>query len=319
MKRIHQILIVVLAVQVALAVIVFWPRSAATGESQPLFPDLKTEDVVSLSIADAEGTSIALSKQAGDWVLPDADDFPVDAQKITPVLEDIAALSTDRLVTRTSASHERLQVAANDFQRRIEIGMADGTAYAFYLGSSPSYGATHFRRSDQNETYLTADLSVWDVYVTPASWISTSYVSINTEEIAGMTLVNKNGAFVFSKDDAGNWTLQGLGADEEADSTKITTVVRQAASVVISRPLGKESQPAYGLDQPNAETTLQTGQKTVTLAVGAQDPADSTWVVKSSESPFYVRVSSYAGEQLVNKTRTDFLKTEPTPTPAPSP
>jgi YD repeat-containing protein len=318
MKRIHQILIAILAVQVVLAVIVLWPRSAATGESQPLFADLKTDDVVSLSITDAEGQSITVRKQAGEWVLPEADDFPADVQKITPVLEDIAALNTDRLVTRTAASHQQLQVATNDFQRRVEIAMADGTTHAFYLGSSPSYGATHFRRSDQNETYLTDALTVWDVYATPASWINTSYVSIAIEEITGLTLANKNGTFVFTKDDAGNWTMQGLAAGETADSTKITAVVRQAASVVISRPLGQDSQPSYGMDQPSAVATMQTAEKTVTLTVGSQDPDDKSWVVKSSESPYYVSVSSYSGEQLTAKTHADFLKVEPTPTPTPA-
>lgn len=313
MKRHHQILAGILAIQIILSVIVFWPRSAATGQSEPLFPDLKADDIVTLAITDAEGKSITLRKVTGNWVLPEADDYPAQADKITPLLEDIAGLTTVRLVTRTAASHKQLQVAPDDFQRRIEFETTDGEKQAFYLGSSPSYGATHFRRADRNETYLTNEITTWEASATAASWIDTVYLSVSQEDVTKMTLQNGNGTFVFTKDEEDKWSMAGLAEDETLDDVKVGAAVRQATSVTMVRPLGKQEQATYGMDAPQAVVTLETAEKTVTLRVGAQDPDDNSYVVISSESPYYVRVSEYGVKDLVEKARDDFLQPPPTP------
>jgi len=330
MKRHNQILASILVIQVVLSVVVFWPRSAATGQSEPVFPNLEAENIVALTIANADGKSIGLRKVTGNgstelaevWVLPDADDYPAQADKITPLLEDIVGLTTGRLVTRTDASHKQLQVAPNDFQRRIEFETNDGKKRAaFYLGSSPSYGATHFRVADQNETYLTNDMTAWETNATASSWIDTSYLSVPQDEVTKLTLQNANGTFTFMKDedDQGTWTMAGLAEDETLDEAKVNSIVRQATSVTMVGPLGNREQAAYGMDAPKAMVTLETAERTITLRVGTQDPSDSTYVVFSSASPYYVRVSEYSAKNLVETTGDDFLKPPPTPTPAPIP
>jgi hypothetical protein len=129
-----------------------------------------------------------------------------------------------------------------------------------------------------------------------------------------VTLENTNGTFTFTKDDEGKWTMDGLAADETLDQTKVTDLVRRAASVNMTSPLGKEEKASYGIDEPNAVATLETEDKTVILSVGAKD-SDNSYVVTSSESPYYVRVSEYSVKDLVEKTRDDFLQLPPTPTP----
>ncbi len=315
MKRHNQILAGILVIQIILSVAVFWPKSAATGASESLFPDLEAGDILALTITDADGKSIQLKKVSEDWVLPDADDYPAQADKITPLLDRILGLTTGRLVTRTDASHKRLQVSPDDFVRRIDSETADGMRHTLYLGSSPRYGATHFRVDGQSETYLTDDISTWDTNATAASWVDTAYLSVPQDDITKMMLENTNDTFTFTEDDEGAWTMDGLAADETLDEAKVTASIRQAASVNMLRPLGKEDLAAYGMDEPNAVVTLETGDKTITLRVGAKDPADNSYVVTSSESPYYVRVSEYGVKDLVERTRDDFLQSPPTPTP----
>ncbi|MDH4136910.1 MAG: DUF4340 domain-containing protein, partial [Anaerolineae bacterium] len=266
-------------------------------------------------IADADGNSIQLKKVSENWVLPDADDYPAQADKITPLLDKIVGLTTGRLVTRTDASHKRLQVAPDDFMSRIDFETADGTKGTLYLGSSPRYGATHFRVDGQSETYLTSELSAWETKTDAASWVDTVYLSVPQDDITKLTLENANGTFTFTKDDEGTWTMDGLAADETLDEAKVTSLIQRAATVNMIQPLGKEEQAAYGMDEPNAVVTLKTGDKTITLRVGAQDPTDKSYVVISSESPYYVRVSEYSVKSLVEDTRDDFLQVPPTPTP----
>jgi hypothetical protein len=51
------------------------------------------------------------------------------------------------------------------------------------------------------------------------------------------------------------------------------------------------------------------------LRVGAQDPEDSSYVFKSSESEYHVRVGELTVKDFVEKARADFLELPPTPTP----
>jgi hypothetical protein len=229
-------------------------------------------------------------------------------------LEKIAGLTTGRLVTRTDASHKRLQVAPDDFVRRIEFETASGEKHTLYLGSSPSYSAVHFRVDRQNETYQTSDLTAWDVTATADSWIDTAYLSVEQADVTKLTLENANGVFVFSKDAEGNWTMDGLAEDETLAETRVTAAIRQASQLNMTTPLGKEEQAAYGMDAPNAVTTVETAAKTFTLQVGAQDPDSNSYVVISSESPYYVRVASFSVQNLVENSRDDFIQVPPTPT-----
>ena len=317
MKRQHQILLAFLAVQLILSIVVFWPRSAATGQSEPIFADLEANDIIALTITDAEGKSIALSKASGSWALPQADDYPAQAEKITPVLDGIAALVSGRLVTRTDASHRQLQVAPNSYQRRIEFETSSGREHVFYLGSSPSYGATHFRRADQNETYLTDALTVWEASTAATTWIDTVYQSVERDTITRIELMNGNGTFIFDKGDEDTWTMENLPEGETLDNLKVSSLLGQVASVSVTRPLGKEQKPAYGLDQPSAVVTLESLGRNIMLRVGAQDPSDGAYAVSSSDSPYLVRITEYMGDQLVEKTINDFLQVPPTPAPAP--
>ena len=314
MKRHHQILAGILAAQVLLSMVVFWPRAAATGGAL-VFPDLEAGGIVALTITDADGNSVGLAKGEQGWVLPDADDYPADAAKITPVLEKIVGLTTSRLVTRTAASHRRLQVAADDFVRRIDFETVDGARHTLYLGSSPQYGASHFRVEGQAETYLTGDFSTWETAAEASSWIDTSYVRLDETQIKEVTLENADGTFTFSKEGDDTWTMAGLAPDETLDQVEVSDVVQKVASLSMLRPLGKEELPEYGMAEPKAVVTLETADESVTLRVGAQDPEDESYVVISSESDYYVRVSRYSVQDLVEKTREGFLEQPATPTP----
>ncbi len=314
-KRHNQILIGVLVLQIILSVVVFWPNSSAAVGSELLFPNLEDDGIVALTITDADGNSITLRQVTGNWVLPDVDDYPVQGDKITPVLEKIAGLTTGRLVTRTDASQKRLQVALDDFMRRIEFETDSGEQHILYLGSSPSYGATHFRVDQQSETYQTSDLTAWDVNATANSWIDVAYLSVEQADITKMTLENANGVFVFTRNEEGSWVMDGLAEDETLAETKVTSAIRQASVLNMTAPLGREEQAAYGMEAPNAVATVETAAKTYTLRVGAQDPADNSYVIISSESPYYARVSEYSVQGLVQNARADFLEVPATPAP----
>jgi len=311
-KNHHKILATVLVAQIALSVVVFWPRPTTAGQQEPLFPDLAKEDVTSLTIEDDQGNRIALQKVTGEWVMPDAGEYPAQSEEVEALLEKLTALTTGQLVTRSDTSHKRLRVAANDFARRIEFESSGGTE-TLYIGSSPQYGSVHFRLEGESEAYLTSQLTTWDVNASTSAWIDTSYHSVQQDDVARFTLENANGTFVFERDDDG-WAMvePEMAEGEVLNETQVEAVLRRAAAVTIKSPLGLEEKGAYGLDDPTAEVIMETGDGTVTLTLGSKDDDDGSYVVKSSESAYYVHVSMNSVTALVQNDRDAFVD-EPTP------
>lgn len=325
MTKLHRILIGILAAQLVLAMIVFWPRPAASGAGTPLL-DIKVEDITGMTVTDDQGAVVKLTKPAANWVAPGAGDYPVDAAKVTPVLTKLVALTAGQAVAQTAASQAQLQVADDKFVRKIELQTANAVKTLF-LGSSAGSQATHVRVSGQDAVYLGRGVTTWEISADLLSWIDPVYLAVPAADLAAFTLQNANGSFAFTKDATGNWALDGLAAGETLNANSITTLVSQVASLRMTVPLGKTNDPAYGLAQPTALLTLQARSgdqaKTITLAVGAQNPADRSYVVKSSESAYYVRVAEASAQTLVTRARQDFLQ-QPTPaapasapTPAP--
>jgi hypothetical protein len=322
MNRTNQILAAVLAVQIVLVAVAFWPRPASVAGGESLLAGLEAEQIARLTISDGTGKQIKLTNELGSWVLPEADDYPCAENKVPQFLEKIAALKTNRLVTQTPASHKRLKVADDAFERRIELELADGTTHRLYLGTSPSYGVSHVRVVGRDEVYL-ASMLASDAGVNASNWVDTLYFSVTQDQIVALTLENGNGRFEFEKDDAGAWTMKGLAADETLKENNVTSLVNRASSVQMLRPLGQEPQDDYGLETPNAVVTVETRDdegniKSYTLSVGAQSEEDKSYVVISSESPYYVRVSDYTVKNFVERVRDDFLELPPTPTPEPT-
>ena len=330
MTKLNRILVVLLVLQLGLAAVVLWPRRVATEDAQSLFPDLEANRVVRVTITGADGDRIEMAKDGGDWVLAEADDYPVQSGEVSALLVKIAGLQTGQPVAETSSSHERLGVAEDAYQRLVEFELDDGTGYTLYVGTSPTYGASHVRAGGQDQVYLTSDLLTADVGVLPTDWADRTYFSVPQDQVMRLRLENQNGEFTFIRLVSGGelapvqelWSMADLTQDETLNTTAVDTLLSRAASVLMQQPLGTEEKSEYGMDNPTAVVTLRTqneeeGAKNYTLRVGAQDPADGSYVVHSSESPYYVRVSEYTVQRFVEAVREDFLELPPTPEATP--
>jgi hypothetical protein len=318
MKRHNQILAAILVLQILLGAFIFWPRKVtSTSSGEMLLVDFDPQEVRSISIEDGEGERLVLTEEEGEWMLPEAGNFPCQSFKVDEFLEKVAAVGADGLVTETASSHQRLKVASDDFERIIEFSLSNGDTYTLYLGSSPSFGAAHVRLDGEAETYLTSELTARDALATATSWIDTSYFSVPQEDLQTVTLRNEQGVLTIEKDDEGNWTLRGLADDEELQTASVTNIINRATSVTMLEPLGVLELPAYGFDVPSSVVLMQTGEKLISLHVGAKDPEDGSFIVRSSESNYFVRVSEFGVKDLVEMTREDFVQKIVTPTPQP--
>ncbi|HFD40644.1 MAG TPA: DUF4340 domain-containing protein [Anaerolineae bacterium] len=326
MNRLNRILAAILAVQVVIAAVILWPRPSASSSGEPLLPGVTPERVVRVTIRNDDGQHITLARAGDGWVMPEADDYPVREKTVPDLLDKIVQVKAERLVTQTPDSHRRLQVAEDRYKRLIELELDDGSVQRLYLGTSPGYNATHVRAEGEDPVYLTSALSVQDAEVEARGWIETTYLEIPKDQIVALRLENANGVIELEKGEDGNWTLTDLAEGEEIDSSKAASLVSQAYYTTMLTPLGKEEKAEYGMDDPTAIVTARTRdeagtEKTYTLRIGAHDPQSNSYVVISSESPYYVRVGAFAVKEFVEQKRGDLLKQPPTPevTPTPSP
>jgi hypothetical protein len=325
MTRTQRILAALLALQVVLAAVVFWPRTSEVAASGPLFSELSVDDIVAVTIEDGEGDSSELVRQGNGWVLGGSGGYPADGEKITPVLAKIVAIQTNRLVARADESHRRLGVASDNFTRQIDMALNDGSVQTLLIGSAPSASGTHVRRGDRNETYLTGDIASWEVNAAPSNWIDASYTSINQQEVVSVKLENSSGSIQFEKDADDAWTMQGLGEDEVLAQSQVTALLSRISTMRLSEPLGVTAEEAYGLDDPQATVTVITEEgeeldrRIYTLLVGAQDPEDASFFVKWSRSDYYVKVAAFSVDNMVNRGREDFIEAPPTPEPGLAP
>ena len=318
MNKQNRVLVAALAFQIILVVIAFWPK-ASVAKGEPLFGDLQTEQIVSFTIRDVHGTAITMSKTPEGWVLPEAGGFPVNEEKVLSLLDDIVALESNRLVTRTRDSHKRLQVADDDLQRLVEFDLGDGTRHKLYLGSSPRFNVLHIRPDDQDEVYLALGMRVIDAAVRTQDWIDTTYFSVAQGEITGMTLENQNGRFEFVKNESDDWTMLNLPVGETLVENNVISLATRVSLVRMIRPLSREQDASYGLDEPNATITITTREdgndKTYILRVGDSPEGETGYVVKSATSPYYVLVSDFSVKDMIERGWQDYVQPPPTPTP----
>ena len=317
MNKWQRILTILLVAQLALGVFVFWPRPAAGSGGQPLLANLTADQITGLAITDEQGNTTRLARQGDAWVAPDAGAYPADAAKITPVLEKLIALKTGRLIAQTPQSHTQLQVADAEFVRKVDVSVAGGSTQTLYLGSPAGGQSAHVRLAGQDSVYLASGLASWEVDSSLLNWINPVYLSFNAADLTSLTLKNQNGEFALTRDAQNNWQLGGLAPGETVDQDKVNTLVNSLTSLRLTKPLGKTDDPAWGLASPTAVVTLivKNGEQvaTTTLTIGAQDATDKSYVVKSSDSEYYVRVAEFIVQDLVQRDRAGFLPAPPTP------
>jgi len=308
MKRHHIILTAVLVVQVVLAAIIYWPRTTADGGASKLLGELTADEVARLTIEAQGGERIVLSRETGAWNLPEADGYPARDETVMAFVDKMVDLGSERRVTETAASHERLQVTDESYQRRITLGTSDGSEQVVLLGSSPAYGATHVRLEGEDEVYMTSDLSAWEANTAASGWVESGYLQLDTADLQQVTVTNAQGTITVVQSAPDQWTLVGVVEGEAVDQYAVTSFGQRAASISLLEPLGKTEAPEYGLGEPSATISITLVDRTVTLRVGAKDPLDNSYVIKSSESPYYVRVSEYVVKAYVEDARETLLQ-----------
>ena len=312
-----------LALQAVILIIVFWPSSSSVSVEK-LLPGLVESQITELTISDSAGSSIRLRGSASGCVLPEADDYPCETDQLTSLTRWLVDLSDATLVAKTAGSHRRLRVAGDEFDRLIEIQLADGSSRRIYLGGSSRRLSMHARLENRNEVYLASGVSISPVSaqatvsVQATSWVEPVYFSVSQEQVVSLTQENARGRLRLEKDENGVWSLPEENPVRPLAQAEAQSLVRRAARLPMLRPLGIGELDSYGLQAPAAVVTIGAldddgNSKEYVLRVGTQDADEEVHVLKSSESPYHVLVRTFYVRDFVNL-GIDALLEPPSPT-----
>lgn len=312
MNRRNQILSGLALLQVVLIAILFWPGRSANASAEPLFTGVTLDDIQAITIHQGE-ESVHVARSGDGWVLPEADDYPVTSLTATDTISKVLEIDTRRLVASNTSSHARLQVTEDDAVRTVDLETKDGQTLTLLVGSSPSFRATNVRRSGSDEVYITNNLQASDLKTDYGSWVDTSYLAIPQTDVTGLTVTNAQGTLTFTQVSTDTWTLADLAEGETFNQNNLSSLLTRISGINMVKPLGKEAKPEYGMDTPGATMTIEAknpdgSTKTTTLTIGATPLADGNYVVKSSESEYYVEVAKFAIENILNRGRADYLQ-----------
>jgi hypothetical protein len=312
MNRRNEILAAALVVQLVLILLITTLRApAAAAPAKPLFGGVKATDVQHITVQDTNGSKIELAQKSGVWVLSANDDFPANDTKVTSFVDKLLKVQSGRLIARTSSSYDRLKVADGNYTRRVEIQLSDGKSHTLLIGSSAGGNSVYARADGAAEVWSTEAVNSTDASVAAVDWITSTQFTVQSDQLSGLMIANANGTFAFTKvSDA--WVMKGLSTGENFDQTKFADMLSRVTTLNITSPLGKSAKPEYGLQPPSATITLTlqqaaTSNKPIVIQVGAKDSTDNTYTALTTESPYYVRVSSYTLDEFVSDTKQNFL------------
>ena len=207
LTKFHKILLGVLAVQIALAVMLF-ARGGEEGavKEQPLLPGFDAAKVTRVQVlAAGEAKPVDLVKKGSGWVLASSFDYPADTAKIEALLAPLAKLAAAEPVATQAARHKQLKVADGEFERKLTI-TANGKDTTLFLGAPAGLRRNALRFAGSDDVYGVSGLSPYSAPAEPHMWVDQHYLSLPKDQVAKVTVKRADATIDFTQTDDGKWT-----------------------------------------------------------------------------------------------------------------
>jgi len=309
MNKTQKYLLAALAGQFILILVVFLLQKPVTARNNLIFTDLSPESVSVILISDSTGKSVSIEKQGTNWVLPNQDNFPVPAESVQQLIEKLATIRDNRLVTQSETSHERLRISDQNFERKIELTI-NGKKEVVYFGSSPVTSNIHFRLDGRPEVYLTNAITSSQLSPEISGWVDTILFQISGNTVSKIEVSNKAGRFAFTPDSESNWTTEQIKEGTQFDQSKWSSLLSGFTNLRFTEPVTRSEKNEFGLNDPLAEMVIEykndAGETTTGhLVIGNQDLAGN-YYAKWNGSDYIYLISSFNAERFINLTPDDY-------------
>ena len=146
-------------------------------EARPLLA-VDSGAVDRLVIADGDTETVLVRQGDDGGRRPPLGDLPADSALVQAALDQVAATRIQWPVTTTAASHERFDVAGDDYQRKVQLFSGDRLVGGFYLGTAPGFRRVHLRNLEGDEVYV-VEMNVSDLPATGEAWLEQTPLAVS--------------------------------------------------------------------------------------------------------------------------------------------
>lgn len=163
---------------------------------------------------EGDNESVVLKNTDGTWLIDDTG-LPAEPFTVEQTVKALTDMQLGWAVANTAASHQQLEVADDNFQRRVTIASGDDESAEILIGTSPGFKRSHVRKRGADEVYSVA-INTFDLPTTTTDWLDKSLL-----QIEGVNSVTLNDTALVQQDD--QWVF-GDGSDN-TDQTKAAELV----------------------------------------------------------------------------------------------
>lgn len=180
MNRVVVSLLLILLIQCAMVITVYWPQTGATDKSPaesmaPFSRDLVDE----IYVGDEYDNETLLHKVGDHWLLPELEGLPANTEMVNQLLDGIISAGNNWPVAESVAARQRFQVASYYYQRRIKLLGDHQLLGTFFLGTSPGFRKVHARNEAQSAIY-SLQFNAFDAPGASGHWLDRKLLQIRT-------------------------------------------------------------------------------------------------------------------------------------------
>ena len=144
---------------------------------------LDSDSVETLRIIGPGEKTVLLEKdeKSGEWSLTDFDGFPANSRAVVQLIDRLTSTELGMQVSKQSDSFDRMKVADNNFERKIEIGKSSEMKTIFF-GSAPALRQAHARLSGEKIVYA-VKFAPGDIDLKASDWIKKDLLVIDEKKV----------------------------------------------------------------------------------------------------------------------------------------
>ena len=199
---------------------------------------LDGNSVETLRIIGPGEKSVLLEKarKSGEWGLPEFDGFPANSQAVVQLIDRLTNTELGMQVSKQADSFDRMKVADNNFERKVEIGKASEMKTIFF-GSAPALRQAHARLSGEKIVYA-VKFAPGDIDLKASDWIKKDLLVVDENKIRAVMSGNvriRRTKDVDGQDDSNqNWKLFVNNKPAQSqDNEKVNEFVKEIADMQI--------------------------------------------------------------------------------------
>ncbi len=252
MTTVQKALAAGLLVQTALLAFTWMPTSSGPREPRDLlgFPVEQVTKVVihGRTARDEKAPSqpVSLSKTDAGWILDSSDGYPASQKYVDPLLETLGKLKVREPIAARPESFSTLEVADEIHTRKLEVTSAAGETRILYLGAAQGQAA-HIRVGGESEVFDVKGFTAWTLAENDNRYFERDLLKVEPDQVRQATLSRPGEPMVtFNRDDAGVWTITGLGEGQAVDQAATRNYVGNLLQLRMLQPEGKVEKPEMG-------------------------------------------------------------------------